>query len=137
MARSVDKPEKLRAPPPEDWRKFLPPPARRGRGPYDPVPIIPDDPDSTIPASIEVDPPSRPHLITRAPPYGPSFDLPSTQFVSPDSSMSEFMRRSSGGLLGMMERVGVIDPSAPDVPPGGGPVALLQEYLRSNREPTD
>jgi hypothetical protein len=42
-----------------------------------------------------------------------------------------------GGLLGMMERVGVIDPSAPDVPPGGGPVALLQEYLRSNREPAD
>jgi hypothetical protein len=50
--------------------------------------------------------------------------------------MSAFARRSSGGLLGMMERAGVIDPS-PDIPPAGGLVALLQEYLRSNRERSD
>src|SRR5689334_18393896 len=51
MARSSDKPEKRRAPPPEDWRKYLPPPAPRDPNPYAPVPIIPDDPVPIVPQS--------------------------------------------------------------------------------------
>jgi hypothetical protein len=135
MARSVDKPDsdqKRRATPPEDWRKFLPPPAPRGKG-YDPVPMVPDDPDPILPTPIEVDPPSRPHLITRVQAYGPSFDLP------PDSlnSMGEFARHPSGGLLAMMAQAGVIAPSAPDTPQAGGLAALLGEYLRNNRQHAD
>jgi hypothetical protein len=37
----------------------------------------------------------------------------------------------------MMERSGVIDPSAPDAPTTGGLLALLQEYLRNNRVLSD
>ena len=137
MARSVDQPDsgqKRQAPPPVDWRRFLPPPAPRGKNWYDPVPVIPDEPDPIIPAPIEVDPPSRPHLITGAPTYSPSFELPLTQSVPPDSlnSMSEFARRPSGGLLGMLERAGVFEFSAPH-----GLVALLQEYLSGNRKRSD
>ena len=141
MARSIDKldsDQKRRAAPPEDWRKFLPPPAPRGKG-YDPVPIVPDDPDPILPAPIEVDPPPRPHLITRAQTYGPSFDPSSAQFVPPGSlrSTGEFARRPSGGLLAMMARAGVVEPSTPDVQQAGGLAALLQEYLRNNRERRD
>jgi hypothetical protein len=46
--------------------------------------------------------------------------------------MNELGRRSSGGLLGMMELAGVIDPSDAHGPPPGGLVALLQEHLRNN-----
>src|SRR5689334_20121533 len=104
MAWSVDSDQKRRARPPEDWRKFLPPPAPRGKNWYDPPSIIPDDPEPILSPPIEVDPPTRPHLITRTPTYGPPFRLPSTQFVPPSNlnSMGEFARRPSGGLLGMM-----------------------------------
>lgn len=175
MARSSDKPEKRRASPPEDWWKHLPPPAPRDPNPYAPVPIIPDDPDPTIPSSVPdrvkvptledlmrrpqipdglkiLPPPAAPGkgpfgpipIIPRslpAPtwPYGPPhlggaptpgalFGVPSSEFVSPRNSIA------AGGLVGLMEQASVIEPSAPDAPPAGGLVALLQEYLRNNRE---
>lgn len=37
----------------------------------------------------------------------------------------------------MMERSGVIDPLNSHAQPAGGLVELLQEYLRSNHEPSD
>lgn len=176
MARSSDKPENRPAPPPDDWRKFLPPPARRGKNWYDPPPMISDDPDlimpSPVPDRLKVPtldelmrrpripdglkifpPPAAPGknplgpvpIIPRSPPaptlplpYGPPylavaptqgalFGASSSEFVSPRNSAA------AGGLVGMMERAGVIGPSAPDTPPAGGLVALLQEYLHNNR----
>jgi hypothetical protein len=197
MARSVGKPDSYqkRRPPPKDWREFLPPPAPPGRNLYDPVPIIPDDPDPVIPQfrpaptwpygprhSPEIPdvvpdlkgkiptledlmqrpqipdrwkifpPPAAPGkepfgpvpIMPRSPPpptwpYGPPylgaaptqaplFGASSSEFVSPQNSTA------TGGLLGMMARAGVIDPSNADTPPAGGLVALLQDYLRSDRE---
>ena len=121
-----------RTPPLEDWRKFLPLPAPRDRDdPFGPVPIIP--------AHIEVDPPSRPPeymfgppYITQAPTHQP---FPTNAF--PISFLPLASRTEAGGLPGLMARSGVLDPSAPDAPPAGGLVALLQEYLRSNRERGD
>jgi hypothetical protein len=134
MARSVDRPDldhKRRAPPPEDWRKFLPPPSPRSRDPYAPVPIIP--------APIDVDPPSRPPEYMFGPPHitqAPA-QPPLATRISSIPSPSIAPGNLSGGLLGMMERSGVIDPSAPDAPTTGGLLALLQEYLRNNRVLSD
>lgn len=128
-----------RAPPLEDWRKFLPLPAPQDRDdPFGPVPIIP--------TPIEVDPPSRPPMWRHGPPYityaptqEPLLGWLSAQFGLPGgiSPTNTPPRRVSGGLAGLIERSGGIDPSAPDTPPAGGLVALLQEHLRNNRERSD
>lgn len=44
------------------------------------------------------------------------------------------LQGGTGGILGMMVRAGVVDPSNPDAPPAGGLLGLLLEHERNNPE---
>lgn len=116
--------ELMRRPQIPKWWEFLPPPAPPGKDPFGPVPIIPRSPPAP---TWPYGPPYLGWAPTPAPLFGVSFN----EFAAPQNSIA------AGGLPGMMERSGAIEPSASYAPPAGGLVELLQEYLRSNRERSD
>lgn len=102
-----------------DYLKILPPPKLPG-DPFGPVPTMPRLPlEPTWPYG----PPYLGGPPLRGPVLGPSMDD-----FSPQNSPAP------AGLLGMMERSGVIDPSILQGPSAGGLFALLQEYLLSDRQ---
>lgn len=112
------------------------------------------DPSRSAPASLDrkvptieelMRPPQLPPWVVPFPspssnpdPFGPVPILPLSPIeVDPPWLGRELASRTAGGLLGMMQRSGVIDPSDQQAPPAGGLVELLHEYLRNRRERSD
>ena len=123
--------ELMRQPQLPPWVQPLPIPPLQP-DPFGPLPIVPAPP-------IEVDPPSRPPEYMFGPPYISRTPMPApfAAGASPILYLPLAAQNASGGLPGLMQRSGIIDPSVQDATPAGGLVELLQKYLSNSRDRGD